>query len=223
MNGPQLLGPQYLDRWPETLYVIGAGGHGKSIASVCAAMDRGISGFFDEDSSRIGQRVCGVQVIASSADLPRHADLMCLSGVADNAERKRSVSDLEWVKWHTLISRHGYLSPFAEVGPGTVVFPGAVVGGDVRLGRHVIVSANCTVGHDSQVEDFCQIAPGVQVAGNTHIGEGALLGIGSSVIPGIKIGAGAIVAAGSVVIRDVAPGTTVAGVPARAKDSSSRA
>ncbi|HEU67991.1 MAG TPA: sugar acetyltransferase, partial [Candidatus Acetothermia bacterium] len=41
------------------------------------------------------------------------------------------------------------------------------------------------------------------------------VGVGASVIPGVRIGAWSVVGAGAAVIRDVAPGSTVAGVPAR--------
>jgi acetyltransferase-like isoleucine patch superfamily enzyme len=43
----------------------------------------------------------------------------------------------------------------------------------------------------------------------------ASLGSGAVVVGGVRIGAGALVGAGAVVTRDVAPGETVAGVPAR--------
>ncbi len=47
-----------------------------------------------------------------------------------------------------------------------------------------------------------------------RIGAGAYIGAGATVLPGVTIGAAAIVGAGAVVIRDVAPGTVVVGVPA---------
>jgi maltose O-acetyltransferase len=47
------------------------------------------------------------------------------------------------------------------------------------------------------------------------IGARAFIGAEAVLMPGFRVGAGAVVAAGSVVTRDVAPGTIVAGVPAK--------
>ena len=44
---------------------------------------------------------------------------------------------------------------------------------------------------------------------------GAFVGIGATIIQGIRVGYEAIVGAGAVVIEDVAPMSTVVGVPAR--------
>jgi len=50
----------------------------------------------------------------------------------------------------------------------------------------------------------------------TVVEHGATLGSGAAILGGVRIGSGALVGAGAVVTRDVAPGETVAGVPARA-------
>ena len=50
---------------------------------------------------------------------------------------------------------------------------------------------------------------------DTVVERGASLGSGAIVLGGVRIGVGALVGAGAVVTRDVAPGTTVRGVPAR--------
>jgi UDP-2-acetamido-3-amino-2,3-dideoxy-glucuronate N-acetyltransferase len=49
----------------------------------------------------------------------------------------------------------------------------------------------------------------------TVVERGASIGSGATILGGVRIGAGAIVGAGAVVTRDVPPGATVAGNPAR--------
>ena len=49
-----------------------------------------------------------------------------------------------------------------------------------------------------------------------RIEDGVWVGTGATILPGVTVGAGAVIAAGSVVTADVAPGTLVAGTPARA-------
>jgi acetyltransferase-like isoleucine patch superfamily enzyme len=51
----------------------------------------------------------------------------------------------------------------------------------------------------------------------TTVEDGASIGSGAVILGGITIGAGALIGAGAVVTRDVAPGETVAGVPARVR------
>jgi len=49
----------------------------------------------------------------------------------------------------------------------------------------------------------------------TVVERGATIGSGATILGGVRVGAGATVGAGAVVSRDVEPGATVAGVPAR--------
>jgi len=59
------------------------------------------------------------------------------------------------------------------------------------------------------------IATGARLTGGVQVDSRAHIGAGAVVRQLIRIGEGAVVAAGAVVIRDVAPHTVVAGVPAR--------
>lgn len=103
----------------------------------------------------------------------------------------------------------------SRIGAGAVILGHSSVTADARLGEHVLINPGCTVAHDDVLEDFATLSPGVHLAGHVSVEEGAFLGTGACVIPKIRIGARAVVGAGAVVIRNVAPGQTVFGNPAR--------
>ncbi len=93
--------------------------------------------------------------------------------------------------------------------------------GGKRVGVEVGVNGVCYGGviveHDCWIGDHCYLSPGVVLSGQVTVERSAFLGAGAVVVPGVRIGAGAVVAAGAVVIEDVPAGTTVLGVPARAR------
>ena len=69
--------------------------------------------------------------------------------------------------------------------------------------------------HGGRIGDHAYVSPGVIFSGEVTVEPGAFVGAGAVVLPRVTIGKGAVVAAGAVVTADVAPGTTVLGVPAR--------
>ncbi|WP_338844574.1 serine acetyltransferase [Massilia sp. W12] len=86
---------------------------------------------------------------------------------------------------------------FAYQGLGVVVHAQAVLGDDVYVGPQVIIGGRAG---EKQVP---------------VIESGVLLGAGCRVLGPVTIGRGATVAAGAVVVKDVAAGSSVAGVPAK--------
>lgn len=123
------------------------------------------------------------------------------------------------------------------VGEGTVVRPPfhCDLGYNIRLGRDVFLNFNCVILDIVLVEigDRTQIGPAVQIYAADHprdaetrraglefgrpvrIGRDVWIGGGSVIVPGVAIGDGAVIGAGSVVTRDVPPGATAVGNPAR--------
>ena len=89
---------------------------------------------------------------------------------------------------------------------------GVVIEDDVFVGHGVMFINDkyprATAGGQLQTEADWQVVP-------TRIGRGASIGSGAAILCGVTIGEEALVGAGAVVTRDVAPRTTVAGVPAR--------
>ena len=126
---------------------------------------------------------------------------------------------------------------FAAVGEDCMIRPPfhCDYGYNIRLGRGVFMNFGCVILDVVEVSigDFTQIGPGVQILTADHprdpevrrkglefgrpirIGKNVWIGGGAILLPGIIVGDDAIIGSGSVVTRDVAPGATVVGNPAR--------
>ena len=101
------------------------------------------------------------------------------------------------------------------IGEGACLSPFVTLTSNIRIGRCFHANLYSYVEHDCVVGDFVTFAPGAKVNGNVTIGDHAYIGSGAALRQGITIGAGAIVGMGAVVTRDVPPGVTVVGNPAK--------
>lgn len=107
-----------------------------------------------------------------------------------------------------------------QIGAGAVLCPFVTLTSNIRIGRHFHANLYSYVEHDCVIGDFVTFAPGVKCNGNVvvedhaYIGTGAILRQGKPGNP-LIIGRGAVVGMGAVVTKNVAPGTTVIGNPAR--------
>jgi len=102
----------------------------------------------------------------------------------------------------------------AVVGDRVTVKCGVQLWDGVHLSDDVFVGPNVTFTNDP----FPRSRQHLTSHPRTVVGPGASLGANSTILPGRTIGRHAMVGAGAVVTRDVAPGSTVAGNPARALD-----
>jgi serine acetyltransferase len=84
---------------------------------------------------------------------------------------------------------------------------GVVIGHDVDIGSNVLIRQNVTVGRSEPDPD----------AGYPTISDNVSIGAGTVILGDVDLGEGCTTGANSVVVDDVAPHTTVVGVPAEEK------
>ncbi|MFC7360033.1 NeuD/PglB/VioB family sugar acetyltransferase [Nocardioides astragali] len=101
------------------------------------------------------------------------------------------------------------------IGAGTVACAGVRITTNITIGRHVHLNPNVTVGHDTSVGDFVSLNPSASISGDCVVESGVLVGVGGIVLNRLRVGQDAVVGGAACAVRDVAPGTTVVGVPAR--------
>jgi len=106
------------------------------------------------------------------------------------------------------------------IGEGCILSPKIELTSDVVLDEFVTVRSFTSIGHDVKVGAGSTIGTHCDIAGYVRIGEGTLFQPNVVVLPHLHVGDYARVGAGSVVVRNVAPGTSVWGVPAKKVNSS---
>lgn len=112
-----------------------------------------------------------------------------------------------------------YLQNMSSVLYGVDIHPAARIGSGIMLDH----ATGIVIGETSVVENNVSMLHGVTLGGtgkergdrHPKIREGVMIGAGAKILGNIEVGKGASVAACSVVLQNVAPHTTVAGVPAR--------
>ena len=99
------------------------------------------------------------------------------------------------------------------------IHPGAQIGKSIMFDHatSVVIGETAVVGDEFSMLHEVTLGGSGKEGGDRHpkIGRGVMIGAGAKVLGNIKVGDGAKVGAGSVVLKDVAPHTTVAGVPAK--------
>jgi sugar O-acyltransferase (sialic acid O-acetyltransferase NeuD family) len=205
--------------------IVGVGGQGRECLDIAEAMadsgsDIEVMGFFDDAPSEENLerlRARGQRHLGSVADLlSATADEVCL-GVGDGAVRARLDALLlhHGITGAVLIHPQSSIGSEVQLSPGVVVFGGARLTTNIRLGRHVHVNQNATVGHDCTISDFATVNPQAAISGAVQLGRESLVGAGAVVLQGLTVGERAKVGAGACVGNDVADDSVVKGVPAR--------
>lgn len=101
------------------------------------------------------------------------------------------------------------------IGEGACLSPFVTLTSNIRIGRCFHANLYSYVEHDCVIGDFVTFAPGTKVNGNVTIGDHAYIGSNAVIRQGLTIGAGATIGMGAVVTKDVPPGVTVIGNPAK--------
>lgn len=131
--------------------------------------------------------------------------------VAEQIERE--LPDLEWpvlVHPSVIFDRES-----ARLEPGSMIAAGTTGSVNLVVGRHGLVNIGCTLGHEANIGAGCVVNHGASISGGVILKRAVLVGTGARVLQYLRVGESATVGAGAVVTRDVDPGVTVVGVPAR--------
>lgn len=142
--------------------------------------------------------------------------LLCYPGF--HAVRAHRVTHWLWRNNFRLIGR--WISQIARFFTGVEIHPGAKIGKNLFIdhGMGVVIGETATIG------DNVTIYHGVTLGGTSwkpgirhpQIGNEVIVGSGAQILGPVRVGDGARIGSNAVVVKDVEPGASMVGVPARA-------
>src|SRR6476659_2270485 len=122
-----------------------------------------------------------------------------------------------WERGWLLAGR--FVSHIARVLTGIEIHPGA------RIGKRLFIDhgMGVVIGETAEIGDDCTLYHGVTLGGTSWnkgkrhptLGNGVVIGAGAKILGPLLIGDNAKIGSNAVVVRDVPPGATAVGIPAR--------
>jgi sugar O-acyltransferase (sialic acid O-acetyltransferase NeuD family) len=107
---------------------------------------------------------------------------------------------------------------YITIGKGAFIPKGCILGCNTVIGDYVTFRYGAVVSHDVKIGDYTFIGPGAVCTSHTVIEPETYIGACSTTINGITIGRGSVVGASTLINKNVRPGATVIGIPARELD-----
>ena len=108
-----------------------------------------------------------------------------------------------------------HVSPSANIGKGSVLYPMCNVDKDVTIGHGVLLNNSVIVSHNTTIDDGCYLSPGVVVSGFVNIGKDTFIGSGAIISNDLSIGENALIGIGSVITEEIPDGASAIGNPMR--------
>lgn len=132
------------------------------------------------------------------------------------------------IMWHRLSHRlwrnnwkllARVISQFARFITGVEIHPGAKIGSNLFIdhGMGVVIGETASIGNNVTIYHGVTLGGTSQEKGVRHpqVGNNVVIGSGAQLLGPITIGDGAKIGSNSVVVKDVEPGATMVGIPAR--------
>lgn len=202
------------------LVILGAGGLGRQVLAQLLVdhshgIDWVIAGFLDERGSEVVPNVLYYPWLGYPESFEPQSGHIFVVAVGDPESRERQVLPL-LEKGAQFISVRTRTELGVRTSYGPTFFGYDVSSGvDCRIGSYSFIDQQTMLGHDVVIDDFVHIAPRCLLAGHVHVKTRAVIHSGAMISRGVSVGEGAVVGMGAVVFKDVPPGATVVGNPAR--------
>ena len=207
----------------KNLIIIGARGFGREVfdlAKNTQAFKDGeyqIKGFLDDKSNALDGYQNYPNILGNVEDYHIQADdiFTCALGVVEPKKKYAQLILDKGGSFINLVDLQANVRSDISHLKGVLIFSFVFVSVDVALSDFVSLQHFSCLGHDSKVGKWSHMSSYSTITGYTVLEDEVMLQTAAKVVPKKTIGKGAMVGAGSLVVKNVKPGESVFGSPAR--------
>jgi sugar O-acyltransferase (sialic acid O-acetyltransferase NeuD family) len=176
------------------LLIVGAGGHGRSVAEAVLMADHfSLVGFTDDAAFARGETVWGLPILGPATAFENYVGhaTHAVVAIGNNGLRKKLFAQLQSAGFTlaSVIHPRAMVSPRANLSAGVAVMAGAIVGTEAVLGEGAIVNCGAVVDHHAQVHAFGHLGVNACMAGGSVLGALAWMQAGSAIGYGVQLAA----------------------------------
>lgn len=204
------------------LIIIGAGGMGRCtycIAehSVGFGEDFQIKGFLDDNVHALDGFDGYKPVLTTIEDYNIEPEDVFVCSIGEVQAKVTICEKLKakGAKFYTLIHKNSSVGKNTKIGEGTIIDESVHIDPDVIVGDDCLFQAQAIVGHDSVIGDYVRIDTQCSLVGGTIVKDRATIYTHAMISHNVVVGEDAVVGACSFVIKNVKPGVSVFGAPAK--------
>lgn len=202
------------------LFIYGSGGIGCELCDIVDKINAGGERWRKVafvDDVRAERNWYNREVFRFDEMLSEKEDYECVIALGEPAFRRSLYEKLSThgIALATIIDPTAIVSRTANIGKGCIIGPHSFVSSNTRLDDNSMLEIQTVVGHDIYIGRHAVISSCSVLGGNTQVGHESFVGLNCTIKEGIRIGDRCIIGMGSSVFNDIGDGFVALGSPAR--------
>lgn len=197
------------------VFILGAGGHTRSLINLLEYNNYKIEGIYDDSFEiRNEETINTYKVLGKLQELSK--DSIVVLSFGESKKRKQLFLQLEdQILKDNLVHPKAQIENYFNSGPSNQIFANVFINSNTTLGANNIINTGAIIEHEVTIGNHNHISVGSILCGRVTIGNDCFIGAGTTIIDKLSITDEVIIGANSVVIRNIEEPGTYIGNPAR--------
>lgn len=200
------------------LYILGCGGHARSIINTVRRIDSNRKIILVDDDGKENEVILSCGIINNiQLKEKREKDFHYIVGIGNNQKRRSIYEKMKNQGYvsENIIAISAIVGSETRIAEAVYIAEKVFIGPETKIGSNTIINTASLIEHECRIGENVHIAPNVTICGRSTIGNNTFVGAGSVVIDKVSIADDVVIGAGSIVIKNITEAGVYVGCPAK--------